>query len=98
VAHRTPTPVVTGNGFLARGPLPCHDQAVVDLSKVARRVDVLSDLMGLAVGVMLLATGIKAYRDGGSMGWPAAGLALLLINFCVAGRRLARRRKPTPSS
>jgi len=78
--------------------LPCHDQAMVDLSKVARRVDVLSDLLGPAVGVMLLVMGIRTYRDGGSMGWPVAGLLILLINLWVAGRRLARRRKLSPSS
>lgn len=78
--------------------MPCHDQAVADLSKVARRVNVLSDPLGLAVGVMLLVTGIRTYRDGGSVGWPVAGLLILLINLWVAGRRLARRRKTSPSS
>jgi len=74
-----------------------HDQGVVNLPKIARQADVLLDLMGLAVGAKLLAAGIATYRDGGSVGWLIAGSALFLINFWVARRRFARRRKPTPS-
>lgn len=75
----------------------CHDQAVVDLSKIARQADVLLDLLGVAVGSMLLVVGIGTYRDGGSVGWPIAGSVLLLINLWGAGRRFARRSRPTPS-
>jgi hypothetical protein len=71
---------------------------VVNLPKVTRQVDILLDLMGLAVGAMLLAVGIDTYRNGGSVGWPIAGSALFLINLWVALRRFARGRKPTPSS
>jgi len=75
----------------------CHHQAVVNLSKIVRQADVLLDLMGVAVGSMLLVVGIETYRDGGSVGWPIAGSVLFLINLWVAGRRFARRRRPTMS-
>jgi hypothetical protein len=70
---------------------------VVNLSKIVRQADVLLDLMGVAVGSMLLVVGIETYRDGGSVGWPIAGSVLFLINLWVAGRRFARRRRPTMS-
>ncbi|WP_043673233.1 hypothetical protein [Streptomyces xylophagus] len=71
---------------------------MADDSKVLRWLDVLSDLMGLVVGVMLLVVGLVTYRDGGSVGWFVAGVAVLLINLWVVGRRFRRRRKPTPVS
>ncbi|WP_405607327.1 hypothetical protein [Streptomyces sp. NBC_00076] len=70
---------------------------MVNLSKIVRQADVFLDLMGVAVGAMLLMAGIGTYRDGGSLGWPIAGAVLFLINVWVAGRRFARRRRPTPS-
>ncbi|MFE9763673.1 hypothetical protein ACFYPC_03910 [Streptomyces sp. NPDC005808] len=70
---------------------------MVNLSKIVRQADALLDLMGLAVGSLLLVVGIETYRDGGSVGWPIAGSVLFLINLWVAGRRFARRRRPTPS-
>jgi hypothetical protein len=76
--------------------LTCHDQAVVNLSKIASRLDAFMDLMGPVIGVMLLAVGIEAYRNGGSMRWPIAGAVLLVINLWVAWRNFARRWKPTP--
>ncbi|MFE2317354.1 hypothetical protein ACFXC8_30290 [Streptomyces sp. NPDC059441] len=82
---------------LGRERVTCHDQAVVNLSKIVRPADVLLDLMGVAVGAMLLAVGIATYRDGGSLGWPIAGSVLFLINLWVARRRFARRRRPAPS-
>ncbi|MEV6051541.1 hypothetical protein [Streptomyces sp. NPDC052107] len=78
-------------------PFTCHDQAVVNLPKIARQAEILLDLMGVAGGVMLLALGIDTYRNGGSVGWPIAGVALFLINLWVALRRFIRRRKPAPS-
>lgn len=48
----------------------CHHQAVVNLSKIVRQADVLLDLMGAAVGSMLLVVGIETYRDGGSVAGP----------------------------
>ncbi|MFH7339126.1 hypothetical protein [Streptomyces hygroscopicus] len=70
---------------------------MVKLSKIARQADVLLDLMGVAVGSLLLVIGIGTYRDGGSVGWPIAGSVLFLVDLWVARRRFARRRKPTPS-
>ncbi|MEU6141425.1 hypothetical protein ABZ848_13785 [Streptomyces sp. NPDC047081] len=70
---------------------------MVNFSKIVRQAGVLVDLMGVAVGSMLLVVGIEAYRDGGSVGWPIAGSVLLLINLGVAGRRFTRRGRPTPS-
>ncbi|MEV6290575.1 hypothetical protein AB0M41_09135 [Streptomyces sp. NPDC051896] len=70
---------------------------MVNLPKIAGRVEILLDLMGLAVGAMLLAAGIGTYRSGGSVGWAIAGTIVFLINFWVAWRRFTRRRKPAPS-
>ncbi|MEV8561607.1 hypothetical protein AB0478_35220 [Streptomyces sp. NPDC051917] len=83
---------------LAATAFTCHDQAVVNLSKIARQADILLNLMGVAVGSLLLVIGIQTYRDGGSVGWLIAGSVLFLINLWVACRRFARRRKPTLSS
>jgi hypothetical protein len=41
---------------------------VVNLSKIARQADIFLDLMGVAVGSLLLVIGIETYRDGGSVG------------------------------
>ncbi|MDV7222911.1 hypothetical protein [Streptomyces prunicolor] len=71
---------------------------MVDSPTVMRRLDILSDLMGPPVGVLLLMVGVQTYRDGGSIGWPIAGSALLLVNLYVAGRRFARHRKRTSAS
>ncbi|MFJ8462414.1 hypothetical protein [Streptomyces swartbergensis] len=71
---------------------------MANLSNFAHRLDAVMDLTGPVIGVMLLVVGIETYRDGGSLGWPIAGAALLVINLWVAWRRLARRRTPTPSS
>ncbi|MEV5086058.1 hypothetical protein AB0K74_47840 [Streptomyces sp. NPDC056159] len=70
---------------------------MVNLSKIARQADVLLDVVGVAVGSLMLVIGIEAYRDGGSMGWPIAGSVLFLVNLWVAGRRFTRRKKLTPS-
>ncbi|MBK3572999.1 hypothetical protein JHN63_04000 [Streptomyces sp. MBT65] len=75
---------------------------MVDFSTVMRRLDLLLDLMGPVVGVLLLVMGVQTYREGGSVGWPVAGGAVLLVNLYVAGRRFARHRKsasaPTSST
>ncbi|WP_330458726.1 hypothetical protein OIB37_18635 [Streptomyces sp. NBC_00820] len=70
---------------------------MVNLPKIARWADILLDLGGLVVGAMLLALGVETYRNGGSIGWLIAGSAVFLTNFWVAGRRFARRRRPTPA-
>lgn len=77
--------------------LACHDQVVADLSKIADRLDAVMDLMGPVIGVIALAVGIQTYRDGGSVGWPLVGAALLVINLLDAWRRLSGRRRPDAS-
>lgn len=75
----------------------CHDQAVVNLPKIDRIMDVIHDLMGLVVSASLLAVGIKTHHDGGSVGWPIAGAVLLVVTaLWVVRRRLAQRRKAAP--
>lgn len=94
---------------LATRAATCHDQAVANLSKIVGRIDVLLpqiwrqvklrlDLVGGPVaGVLMLSLGIETYRDGGSVGWPIAGSAVLLINLRVAWRRFSRLRKRATS-
>lgn len=53
---------------LAASTPDCHDQAVVNLSKFVRWADVLLDLMGPAVGAMLLAMDSKPGAAAGP--WP----------------------------
>ncbi|MFD6324852.1 hypothetical protein ACFWOL_18740 [Streptomyces sp. NPDC058442] len=66
--------------------------------KIARQVNPLVDLVvGLVVGVLVLSVGIETYRDGGSVGWPIAGSALLLINLWGTWRRFSRLRKRATS-
>ncbi|WP_405520641.1 hypothetical protein [Streptomyces canus] len=69
-----------------------------NLEKVTRPLEFIRNLMGPVAGAMLLMAGIAIYRHGGSVGWPVAGSALLLINTWEAWRRFARRKKPSPSS
>ena len=84
---------------MAEGGFTCHDQSVVNFSKVAGWMDMLHGLMGLASGALLVAVGVRMHRDGGSVGWPIAGTAVLILNsLWVARRQRARRRGPTPSS
>ncbi|WP_257033487.1 hypothetical protein [Streptomyces sp. Ag109_G2-15] len=68
------------------------------LTRIARQVNILLDLVGgPVVGALLLSGGIETYHDGGSVGWPIAGSALLLINLLVAWRRFSRLRKRATS-
>ncbi|MEV6513268.1 hypothetical protein [Streptomyces sp. NPDC051642] len=69
-----------------------------DLSKVMWWMDVLCDLVGPPVSVLLLVTGIQTYRDGGSVGWAVGASVLLLGTLYTLGRRLARYRKRTATS
>jgi hypothetical protein len=71
---------------------------VDDFSKVMRWMDVVSDLVGPPASVLLLVTGVQAYRDGGSVGWPVGASVVLLISLYVVGRRLARYRRRTLTS
>ncbi|MEU3983871.1 hypothetical protein AB0F77_27975 [Streptomyces sp. NPDC026672] len=66
--------------------------------KIARQVNLFLDLVGgPVVGALMLYTGIKTYRHGGSVGWPIAGSVLLLANLWGAWRRLSRLRKHATS-
>ncbi|MBB4715231.1 hypothetical protein [Streptomyces luteogriseus] len=71
---------------------------MINLSRIARLADVLLDVVGVAVGSLMLVIGIETYRDGGSLSWPIAGSVLFLVNLWVACRRFTRRREPAPSS
>ncbi|MFF4133823.1 hypothetical protein ACFY1B_20160 [Streptomyces mirabilis] len=65
---------------------------MVNFSKAAGKMDVLRDLMGMTVGAFLMAVGIKMHHDGGSIGWPIAGTAVLsLTGIRISRRRQARR-------
>ncbi|MEU0430383.1 hypothetical protein ABZ153_01800 [Streptomyces sp. NPDC006290] len=65
---------------------------MVNFSKAAGRMDVLRDLMGLTVGALLVAVGVKMHHDGGSIGWPIAGTAVLSLNGIWAIRRRQAQR------
>ncbi|WP_153543390.1 hypothetical protein [Streptomyces sp. RB17] len=70
---------------------------MANLLKINRITDVVHDVMGLVSSGLLLAVGIKTHRDGGSVGWPIAGAALLVVNtLWVVRRRLAQRRNAAP--
>ncbi|URM89474.1 hypothetical protein LUW75_05085 [Streptomyces sp. MRC013] len=51
------------------------------------------DWAGLVPSGLLLATGIRDYRDGGSVGWPIGGALLVLISLWVVYRGRARRAR-----
>ncbi|MEV7323016.1 hypothetical protein [Streptomyces sp. NPDC093970] len=71
---------------------------MINLAKIAGRMDILLDLVGGPVaGVLMFSLGIQTYRDGGSVAWPIAGSALLLINLGVAWRRFSRLGKRATS-
>jgi glucose dehydrogenase len=69
---------------------------VVDVAvKIARWAKTFLDLVCEPVaGLLMLSLGMRTYHSGGSVGWPIAGCALLLINVRVAWRRFARLGKP----
>lgn len=84
---------------LAARAVACHDQAVVNVAKIARWAKAFLDLVGgPVVGLMLLSLGIQSYLNGGSIGWPIAGSVLFLINLRVAWRRFVELRKPTTAA
>ncbi|MEV6023021.1 hypothetical protein [Streptomyces sp. NPDC052036] len=64
---------------------------MLTLPKAVRLLDLVVDLLGVALGVALLMVGIHTYRAGGSVGWPLLGAAVFLCDLWVAGRRFARR-------
>ena len=80
---------------LGTGRVHLSPSVMVNLQTLMRRADVLLDMMGVGVGVMLLVAGVGTYRNGGSVGWAIAGSAVFLINLWVARRHFARRKRPT---
>ncbi|MFF3929256.1 hypothetical protein [Streptomyces hirsutus] len=67
----------------------CQDRHVNEPSvKLSRALD----WAGLIPPSLLLAIGIRDYRDGGSVGWPIAGALLVLISIWVVYRGMSRRR------
>ncbi|QYA95285.1 hypothetical protein KZO11_17300 [Streptomyces anulatus] len=55
------------------------------------RFDRALDWAGLPLSVLLLAIGIREYRDGGSLGWPIVGAVLVLVSLWVIYRGMDRR-------
>ncbi|MCQ0023506.1 hypothetical protein M4914_11465 [Streptomyces somaliensis DSM 40738] len=56
------------------------------------------DWAGLVPSGLLLATGIRDYRDGGSVGWPIGGALLVLVSLWVVCRGMARRARDSAAS
>ncbi|MFJ9640075.1 hypothetical protein [Streptomyces sp. NPDC101178] len=57
-------------------------------SKLSRALD----WVGLIPPSLLLATGIRDYRDGGSVAWPVGAGILLVVSLWVVCRGLPHRR------
>ncbi|MDG9682900.1 hypothetical protein QC334_09120 [Streptomyces sp. DH18] len=55
------------------------------------RFDRALDWAGLPLSVLLLAIGIREYRDGASLGWPVGGAVLVLVSLWVIYRGMDRR-------
>ncbi|WP_220278159.1 hypothetical protein [Streptomyces himalayensis] len=49
------------------------------------------DWAGLPLSALLLAIGIRDYRDGGSVGWPIGGALLVLVSLWVIYHGMPRR-------
>lgn len=67
---------------------------MTESSRVATASRVL-DWAGLIPSGLLLAAGIREYRDGGSVGWPIGGALLVLAGVWVVYRQVARRARDT---
>lgn len=78
-----------GSG-LVEGAGVGQDRAVNQPS-VFERFDRALDWVGLSVSVLILATGVLEYRDGGSLGWPVGGAVLVLVSLWVIYRGMGRR-------
>ncbi|PWS52290.1 hypothetical protein DLE01_06215 [Streptomyces sp. FT05W] len=68
----------------------CQDQAVNQPS-TSERFSRTLDWAGLPLSVLLLAIGIRDYRDGASVGWPIGGAVLVLVSLWVIYRGMHRR-------
>ena len=75
----------------------CHDQ-VVNEPSMSTRLSRALDWAGLIPSSMLLAIGIKDYREGASVGWPIGGALLVLVSFWVVYRGLPHRSGRTTES
>jgi hypothetical protein len=69
----------------------CQDHAVNEPS-IPARLNRALDWAGLPLSALILADGIRDYRDGGSVGWPIGGAALVLVSLWVTYRGMRRRR------
>ncbi|TPN24202.1 hypothetical protein FKO01_28470 [Mesorhizobium sp. B2-3-3] len=68
----------------------CQDQAVNQPS-TSERFSRALDWTGLPLSILLLAIGIRDYRDGASVGWPIGGAVLVLVSLWVIYRGMHRR-------
>ncbi|MET8326957.1 hypothetical protein [Streptomyces sp. NPDC005181] len=57
----------------------------------ATRLSRALDWAGLIPSALLLAGGIRDYRDDGSVGWPISGALLVLVSLWVIYRGSPRR-------
>ncbi len=76
--------------YLVEGASACQDQAVIKPSKTARLSRAM-DWAGLIPSTLMLAAGIREYRDSGSLGWLTGGVLLVLVSLWVVCRGTARR-------
>ncbi|MFE9928136.1 hypothetical protein [Streptomyces sp. NPDC005533] len=53
------------------------------------------DWAGLVPSGLLLVSGVRQYRDGGSVGWLIGGVLLVLVSLWVVYRGMGRRRART---
>ncbi|MCX4675371.1 hypothetical protein OG413_08555 [Streptomyces sp. NBC_01433] len=56
------------------------------------------DWAGLPLSLGLLAIGVEDYRDGASVGYPIAGVVLVLVSLWVVWRGLPHRRARTTAA
>lgn len=68
----------------------CQDQAV-NRPSTSERFSGALDWTGLPLSILLLAIGIRDYRDGASVGWPIGGAVLVLVSLWVIYRGMHRR-------
>jgi hypothetical protein len=67
----------------------------VNESSIATRLSRALDWAGLIPAALVLAIGIRDYRDGGSVGWVIGGALLALLSIWVVHRGMTRRRGKT---
>lgn len=67
-------------------------------SSIPDRLNRALDWAGLPLSVLLLAIGVRDYRDGASVGWPIGGAVLVLVSLWVIYRGMHRRGAGTTKS